>query len=72
MTEEKNRLIEVNKKINKVGPGFCLAKWTQVTIHLQTGRTHSCHHPTTHKLKLNEIHQHYIIHVLRNKNVKRC
>jgi len=30
--------------LNQVGPGFCLAKWTQATIHLGTGLTHSCHH----------------------------
>jgi|TARA_B110000858_G_C17804405_1_gene477105 organic radical activating enzyme len=72
MTEEKNRLIEVNKKINKVGPGFCLAKWTQVTIHLQTGRTHSCHHPTTHKIPLAEIKRNpSALHNTRFKKQKR-
>lgn len=34
---------------------FCAAKWQQVTIHLQTGHTHSCHHPTAHKIPLSEI-----------------
>ena len=42
-------------KLNDVGCGFCLAKWTQVTIHLQMGETHSCHHPSTHKIPLSEI-----------------
>jgi len=41
--------------LNKTGPGFCLAKWTQVSIHLGTGMTHSCHHPTPHKIPLAEI-----------------
>ncbi len=42
-------------KLNNVGCGFCLAKWTQVTMHLHNGMTHSCHHPTTHKIPLTEI-----------------
>ena len=46
---------EVKKQLDKTGCGFCLAKWTQVTIHLGTGLTHSCHHPIQHKIPLNEI-----------------
>ena len=42
-------------KLNAVGCGFCLAKWTQVTMHLQTGFNHSCHHPSVHKIPLEEI-----------------
>ena len=38
-----------------MGCGFCLAKWAQVTIHLHTGRTHSCHHPDTHIIPLSEL-----------------
>ena len=41
--------------LNSVGCGFCLAKWTQVTMHLQIGHTHSCHHPGTHKIPLSEL-----------------
>lgn len=46
---------EVKKSLDKKGCGFCLAKWTQVTMHLGTGMTHSCHHPVQHKIPLNEI-----------------
>ena len=46
---------EVKKKLDKVGCGFCLAKWTQVTMHLGTGMTHSCHHPSPHKIPLAEL-----------------
>lgn len=42
-------------KLNNVGCGFCLAKWTQVTMHLHNGTTHSCHHPEPHKVGLEEI-----------------
>jgi MoaA/NifB/PqqE/SkfB family radical SAM enzyme len=42
-------------KLDSVGCGFCLAKWTQVTMHLHNGTTHSCHHPEPHKVALEEI-----------------
>ena len=42
-------------KLDSVGCGMCLAKWTQVTLHLQTGHNHSCHHPKTHKISKTEI-----------------
>ena len=58
---EKKGLEEVRSNLNKKGCGFCLAKWTQVTIHLQTGMTHSCHHPSPHKIPLNEIGKPFII-----------
>ena len=41
--------------LDRVGCGFCLAKWTQVTMHLHNGMTHSCHHPSPHKIPLAEI-----------------
>lgn len=46
---------KTRNKLNKVGCGMCLAKWTQVTMHLHNGMTHSCHHPTAHKIPLEEI-----------------
>jgi|TARA_B110000908_G_C10266571_1_gene464527 organic radical activating enzyme len=45
----------VKKALDAKGPGFCLAKWNQVTMHLGTGMTHSCHHPPTHKIPLEEL-----------------
>ena len=45
----------VKEKLDGVGCGFCLAKWSQVTIHLSTGMTHSCHHPSPHKIPLKEL-----------------
>ena len=41
--------------INKVSPTFCAAKWTQSTILLYNGETHSCHHPSRHKIMLEDI-----------------
>lgn len=36
--------------LNEVSPTFCLAKWLQVTTNLYNGTTHSCHHPSSHKI----------------------
>lgn len=46
---------EFKDELNKISPSFCAAKWKQVTIHLQSGHTHSCHHPIPHKIPLEEI-----------------
>ena len=45
----------VKNKLNDIGPGMCLAKWSQLTLHLQNGHNHSCHHPNTHLVPLEEI-----------------
>lgn len=50
-----DRMIRIHKELDKVSPSYCVAKWQQVTIHLATGQTHSCHHPATHKIPLAEI-----------------
>lgn len=46
---------ETKDKLDEVGCGFCLAKWTQLTLNLQSGHTHSCHHPTSHRVSLMEV-----------------
>jgi len=43
------------EKLDKVSCSFCIAKWKQVTLHLHNGHTHSCHHPTSHKIPLEEL-----------------
>ncbi len=50
-----NSYKNVKEKLNNTSCSLCLAKWTQVTLHLQIGQTHSCHHPKTHKIPLEEI-----------------
>lgn len=42
-------------KLNEVSPSFCLAKWFNVSIHIPTGQTHSCYHPRSHQVPLEEI-----------------
>jgi hypothetical protein len=41
--------------LNKVSPSFCLAKWFNVSIHIPTGRTHSCYHPPAHFIPIDEL-----------------
>ena len=58
VTQAQKDIHELNKtkgRLDSVGCGMCVAKWMQVTIHLQNGHTHSCHHPRTHKIPLEEI-----------------
>lgn len=58
----------IKQKLNDVSCSFCLAKWTQVTIHLQNGFTHSCHHPVPHKIPLEELKNNpHALHNTRHK-----
>lgn len=45
----------VHTELNKVSPSFCLAKWYNVSIHIPTGKTHSCYHPRAHQIPLEEV-----------------
>lgn len=42
-------------KSDEISQTFCSAKWHMVTLHLAQGETHSCYHPWTHKVPLEEI-----------------
>ena len=55
ITNDNPFYTENKEKLDKVGKGMCLAKWTQVTLQLQSGHNHSCHHPRTHKISEKEI-----------------
>lgn len=46
---------KVKTELDQVSPAFCLAKWLQVTVHLHTGKTHSCHHPRATFIPVSEI-----------------
>ncbi|MBC7538030.1 MAG: twitch domain-containing radical SAM protein [Bacteriovorax sp.] len=51
----KKQYSDTKEKLDTVSPSFCLAKWFQVTLHLQNGHNHSCHHPNTHQTNLDEL-----------------
>lgn len=65
----EQNLSKIKEKLDGVGCGFCLAKWTQVTMHLHNGMTHSCHHPSPHKVPLEEIKRNPT--ALHNTNYKK-
>ena len=48
-------ITETKAQLDKVGPGFCLLKWTQQTLYLQSGDNHSCYHPFPHKIQSSDI-----------------
>jgi len=51
----QNSSEQVLAELNQVSPSFCLAKWYNVSIHIPTGRTHSCYHPPTHIIPIEEV-----------------
>jgi hypothetical protein len=63
---------KLKDELNEVGTGMCLAKWTQVTLQLQSGHNHSCHHPRTHKISEKEIERNpSALHNTRYKKLRR-
>jgi sulfatase maturation enzyme AslB (radical SAM superfamily) len=54
-SEYQNSAEHVLTELNQVSPSFCLAKWYNVSIHIPTGQTHSCYHPRSHHIPLEEI-----------------
>jgi hypothetical protein len=64
--------VGVKESLDSVGKGMCLAKWTQVTLQLQSGHNHSCHHPQTHKISEQEIKRNpSALHNTRYKKLRR-
>ena len=51
----EDELNETRDLLNSISPSFCLAKWMQHTLYLQNGMNHSCHHPPTHKIPVEEV-----------------
>jgi organic radical activating enzyme len=48
--DQSNFMSSAEKMQNKLGPALCLAKWKQVSLHLQTGMNNSCYHPPLHAI----------------------
>jgi hypothetical protein len=55
MSKEQQKLANTIIKLKNVSDSFCLAKWYQLTLYLQNGFNHSCHHPSPHKIPLEEL-----------------
>ena len=43
-------LYSAEQMADNLGPALCLAKWKQVSLHLQTGLNNSCYHPPLHPI----------------------
>ncbi len=43
------------KQLNLISKSMCYAKWTQASMHLTNGMTHSCYHPPLHKISIDDI-----------------
>ena len=62
------RLNRTKDLLDGVSESFCLAKWFQTTLYLQNGYNHSCHHPSPHKIPLDEISvNHKALHNTQHK-----
>lgn len=59
MSNEEQQIKKTIQILNEVSPSFCLAKWYQLTLYLQNGFNHSCHHPTPHKISIEELKANY-------------
>lgn len=76
--------VDMRERLNQVSTSFCLAKWYQVSLLLQSGHTHSCHHPTPHKIpvieaSLSSAHLHNTVYkkslrkqMLKGERPKEC
>lgn len=52
---ENKKLSDIKDHLDSVSPSMCLAKWLQVSLHLTTGKTHSCYHPPVHNIDKTEL-----------------
>jgi organic radical activating enzyme len=65
-------LKQKREKINSVSASFCTAKWLQTTLYLQNGYNHSCHHPSPHKIPLEEVEENpAALHNSKYKKIQR-
>jgi len=55
MKSKLEQLRDFKKELDLISPTFCVAKWKQVTMHLESGLTHSCHHPKAHTVPFDEL-----------------
>jgi len=55
MSLEIDKIKKIIPIIQEISSTFCLAKWHHTSIYLHTGQTHSCYHPSPHKILLEEV-----------------
>ena len=63
---------QAKQKLETISPSMCMAKWLQVSLHLPQGRTHSCYHPPTHRIPLDELEENVnALHNTKHKMLER-
>lgn len=68
--KESLKFLEHTKnQLDQIGPGMCAAKWLQSSLHLEIGKTHSCHHPIRHSIDFDSLKND--IRNLHNTDIKR-
>jgi len=63
------KFYDFKKELNAISPTFCVAKWKQVTMHLESGLTHSCHHVKAHTVPFDELEEN--VSALHNTKYKK-
>jgi organic radical activating enzyme len=57
MSDYNNSADLAEKQLTRISKTMCYAKWSQVSMHLTNGLTHSCYHPPLHKIDIEAIKQ---------------
>ena len=68
MSNYDDDAVVTRDKLNALSPSMCMAKWLQVSLHLPQGRTHSCFHPPTHPIPLDELKKIPMLYIIHNLN----
>jgi len=72
MTYYIDDIKKTKNKLDKISPSMCMAKWFQVSLHLLTGKTHSCFHPPAKTIPLEELKQNNsALHNTLHKQIQR-
>jgi organic radical activating enzyme len=63
---------QTKAQLDQLSSSFCIAKWNQVTLHLESGYNHSCHHPKPHLTPRWELKKnHAALHNTKKKQIAR-
>lgn len=55
MSDYRDNAHIAKQQLDNISDTMCYAKWAQVSLHLTNGKTHSCYHPPTHDINVEEI-----------------
>ena len=55
MSEYSDNTDIAKQQLSNISDTMCYAKWSQVSLHLTNGKTHSCYHPPVHDIDFEEL-----------------